>query len=409
MTTLDWLISVDDHLIEPPDLWVSRASAAERDRVPKVSRENGIDTWRYEDTVSRLQGFIACAGMEPGTFTPDPINYDDPIMRPGYTSSLERIHDMDADHVMASLCFPTVPRLVGQMFQGAKDRQLSLRCIQMWNDFQVEEWAAPAPGRFIPLMLLPMWDPFDAAVEIERCAAMGTKAICFSENPHALGFPSIHDESGYWDPVLRAANDAGLPLTIHFGSSSAVPTTSPDAPLMVSATLVPMNLAYCMTDWLWSGQLQKYPDLKICLAEGGIGWIPYILERAQNIQRMYLYAKENDFRIDMMTGELTKREMKLDMDTPIRQLYDDHIFGCFIDDRFGSEHLEACGVDNVMIETDYPHSDGTWPRSLANARERLTDCTDEVVYKVTQGNARRVFRLETEIYRTPESATEVSA
>src|SRR2546423_1258967 len=124
MTTLDWLISVDDHLIEPPNLWLDRATVHERDRVPQAKRIDGVDTWVFEDKVSTVMGFIACAGMEPGTYTPDPINYDDPKMRPGYSDPVERVRDMDEDGVLASLCFPTIPRLVGQIFQGAKDKEL---------------------------------------------------------------------------------------------------------------------------------------------------------------------------------------------------------------------------------------------------------------------------------------------
>src|SRR5690606_3419724 len=135
------------------------------------------------------------------------------------------------------------------------------------------------PGRFIPLMIIPLWDPQIAAAEIERCAAMGAKGITFPENPHPLGLPSIHAKDLHWDPVFRSAEEAGLPLCTHVGSSSRVPRTSPDSPVLVTAATAGVNAQLTLADWLFSGVFLRFPRLKLCLSEGGIGWMPYILER----------------------------------------------------------------------------------------------------------------------------------
>ncbi|HMJ75119.1 MAG TPA: amidohydrolase family protein, partial [Iamia sp.] len=225
----------------------------------------------------------------------------------------------------------------------------------------------------------------------------GPKAISFSENPTKLGYPSIHDLDGYWHPVLQAANDARLPLCIHFGSSSSMPTTSPDAPLLVWATLAPVNLMFALTDWLFAGLLPKYPDLKICLSEGGIGWIPYMLERSDWEARDMRWASKGNFKYDMAkAGSIPelRPEYARQFDEPPSELFKKHVYGCFIDDAFGSRHIEEVGVDNVMIETDFPHGDTTFPNSIANAHERLAGKSDELKLKVMQDNAIRVFDFE---------------
>jgi len=380
------LISVDDHVIEPPTLWVERASRSTRDQVPHVIEEDGASIWVYGDKRIRLPSLFAQAGRDEAEIVPGLMSYRD--MRPAYYQPVARSQDMDTDGVLASLCFPTIPRYCGQTFLEAEDRDLALWCVRTYNDWTIEEWAGGVPGRFIPLVILPLWDPALAAGEVERCAGMGAKAVSFSENPAKLGLPSLHDRAGYWDPVLGAINDTGLPICIHFGSSSMVPNTADDAPIFVSGLLSPVNLIYATADWLYSGKLEEFPNLEICLSEGGIGWMPYIMERAEYVLDHMRWAR----RYDPFDYGQTPREDPGPASSP-RELFQQHIYGCFIDDRFGVRNLDAIGVDKVMMETDYPHGDGTFPHSMANAEKLLEGLDDEARYKIMQGNARRVFGL----------------
>jgi predicted TIM-barrel fold metal-dependent hydrolase len=332
-----------------------------------------------------VTSLLVQAGYERKEIVPRLMTYDE--MRPEFYDSVARAADLDRDGVLASACFPFFPRYCGQTFYEEKDREFGLLCLRAYNDWMIEEWCGLAPGRFIPLIIIPLWDPQLAASEIERCASKGARAIAFSENPYKLGLPSLHNKSNFWDPVLSAASDTKLPLCIHFGSSSMVPNTSDDSPQFVPALLSPLNLAYCAADWLFCGKLGRYPDLKICLSEGGIGWIPYILERAEYIVQTMDWA----FRFEVSEGET--REGSGRMDEPPTVLFRKHIYGCFIDDSFGARNLDWIGSDNVMMETDYPHGDSSFPNSVANAHRLLEGYDDDVKYKVMQGNARRVFRL----------------
>lgn len=227
---LDWIVSVDDHLIEPPNLFVDRAPKRRADDVPHVEVIDGFDTWLYDGGRQKVtvDGFVACAGKEWGTFTTGPVNYAD--MRPGCYDAAARVADMDHDGILASACFPTVVRIAGQMFMFSRDRELGLLCLQAYNDWVVEEWAGSAPGRLIPIVILPWWDRDACVAEVHRMAAAGAKAVSWSENLHDLGLPSLHSDDAYWDPVLAALDETGLVLATHFGSSGKHVETSPDAP-----------------------------------------------------------------------------------------------------------------------------------------------------------------------------------
>ena len=389
---LDWIVSVDDHLVEPPGLWVDRASSRDRDRVPRVERVDGVDTWIYEHHATPISGIMVCAGKSDVDFDPLPVNYED--MRPPMYDSEARLEDMDVDGVLAQMCFPTFARFCGQTFLETEDKDLALRCVQIYNDWLIDEWCGVAPGRYVPVIILPLWDPVLGAAEIERCAAKGGKGILFSENPHRLGLPSIHDKKRLWDPVFAAANDTQMPLCTHIGSSSYVPATSPDAPMAIPAITLNLNLAAPVVDWLYSGNFQRFPNLKLVLSEGGIGWIPYILERASHVSKRYRYLTKLDVQVEdgLPVINFSDENAARFTDDPTA-LFREHIFGCFIDDKFGAANLDAIGIDNVMIETDYPHSDSLWPHSIAAAHQALEGRSDEDKFKVLQGNATRVFNF----------------
>ena len=229
---LDWLISVDDHILEPPNLWVDRVSAKDRDRAPHMETIDGTEFWLYDNKRFPTVGLSAVAGKSREEFSPEPLPYSE--MRPGCHDPVARLDDMDQAGILASMCFPTITRFCGQLFMDASDREFGFECLQHYNDWLVEEWCGAAPGRYIPLMLIPMWDPPLAAKEMERMAAKGVDAFAFSENTEPLGLPTIHDPGGYWNPVMSAANDLDMVVCMHVGSSSTLPQITKDAPFMAN-------------------------------------------------------------------------------------------------------------------------------------------------------------------------------
>lgn len=365
------LISVDDHVIEHENVWQDRLPAAMKAAGPKIERDDqGRELWVYEGVANPTIGLNAVAGKKREDFGMEPTNFADMI--PGCYDVAERVKDMDVDGVQRQLCFPSFPGFAGRTFFNSKDKDLGLACVQAWNDFMTDEWCGYAPDRFIPLIIVPMWDPALCAQEIYRMAAKGAKAITFTENPVESGLPSYH--SDHWDPMLAAAEETGMPLCLHFGSGGA-PTFSPDAPFAVAISLFGLNSMTVTAELLFSQVFVKFPQLKVALSEGGIGWMPYMLER-----------------IDA-TWERHRFYQGLDTHQRPSELFADHIFGCFITDEAGLEQRHRIGIEQLTWECDYPHSDSNWPNSRKVMTEAFRNIPDDEVALIASGNATRIYNL----------------
>jgi predicted TIM-barrel fold metal-dependent hydrolase len=363
------VISVDDHVIEHPRVWTDRLPAKHQAAGPRVVElEGGTQAWSFEGKAIPTIGLNAVAGRDPKDFGLDPVRFDG--MLPGCYDVAARVADMDLDGIHAQMCFPSFPGFAGSTFYAADDKDLANACVVAWNDFILDEWCAHAPGRFIPMVMVPFWDVEAAVAEVQRTAAKGAKAITFTEAPHRLGLPSFH--SDHWGPFLAAAQDADLPLCMHFGTGGA-PEVAPDANFAVAIALFGMNSQFTAVDLLLSPVFHRFPRLRVALSEGGIGWIPYVLERAD-----YTWERHRWY-----TG----------VNTEVRpsELFRDHIFGCFIADRAGVAMRELSGVDNLMFEGDYPHSDSNFPASRKKLADTLRDVPDGEARKIAEDNARRVF------------------
>jgi predicted TIM-barrel fold metal-dependent hydrolase len=365
------VVSVDDHVIEHPRVWTDRLAAKFQELGPKiVELDGGAQAWSFEGKVMPTIGLNAVAGKEPKDFGLDPVRYED--MLPGCYDLKARVADMDLDGIHVQMCFPSFPGFAGSTFLNAEDKELSLACLQAWNDFILDEWCGGAPDRFIPMVMVPFWDVEASVAEVQRTAAKGAKAITFTEAPHRIGLPSFH--SDHWDPFLAAAQDADLPLCMHFGTGGA-PQVAPDANFAVMIALFGMNSQFTTVDLLFSPVFHKFPRLRVALSEGGIGWMPYVVERME----------ETWARHRFYTG--------VNQDKRPAELFRDHIFGCFITDQTGIEVRDLIGVENIMFEGDYPHSDSNFPASRKKLAEALADVPEADARAIAEDNARRVFNF----------------
>jgi predicted TIM-barrel fold metal-dependent hydrolase len=411
-TDLNWLISVDDHVLEPGHLWQTWVPAKYRADAPRLERDDTGEYWVYDGKRMPTPGLAAVAGKTRAEFSPLPITYEE--MRPGCYEPNARVADMDQAGILASLCFPSVPRFCGQIFTEASDHDVGLACVHAWNDWMVDEWCAAAPGRLIPMIIVPLWDAELAAAEVRHYADRGVHAVAFSENPFNLGLPTIFDVNGFWDPFLAACAEVGTVISMHVGSGAAqpVPGAAPmrvkDTPqIVMMATGAAAATATSLIEWLFSPAFQKFPDLKVAFSEGGIGWMPYYLQHAAGAVLKHR-AWVNKITIGLSSediGEVKALEGMPDLDNfDVYQVFRDHIHGCFIDDVHGIASLEEIGIDNVMIETDYPHSDSTWPDSITRAHEQLEGLSDGDKYKVLRANAERLYQFEAAAPPVPASA-----
>jgi len=388
------LISVDDHIMEPKELWQQQLPPSLRERGPRVSREkvklefkggnfgftrnaedgDWSDVWLFDDLASPTCQLHGPAGIPRKEQRNVPAVYED--FRPGTYDQKARLEDMTLNHVQAAINYPNLfPRFAGQGFAEREDKDLGLACLQIYNDWMIDDWGGGAgKGRLIPLTLIPLWDPQLAAKEVERCAAKGSYAIAFSENPSKLGFPSLY--TGQWDVLWQACQETKTTVSMHIGSSSSMPTTSPDAPLATSMTLYAHNAQGSLADWIFSQTLTRFPDLTIAFAESQAGWIPFQLERMDHVWR----------------------DGVGDVDFPVApsEQVDDRVYTCIFDDLTGLKNRHDIGIEKILFESDYPHSDGTFPHTRKIAHELFSQAgmNAEECRLVLRTNAIRCYGLE---------------
>ena len=195
------MVSVDDHVVEPPDMFDRRLPAKYREYAPEfITKADGTNLWKYNGETVMNVALNAVAGRPKEEYGIEPTSFTQ--LRPGTYDHGERVKDMSANGVLGSLCFPSFPQFCGQLFARTADKDVALAMVRAYNDWHVDEWCGSHPGRFIPCGLPAIWDPGVMAAEIRRLAKKGCHAMTFSENASKLGWPSIH--SDHWDPVWKA-------------------------------------------------------------------------------------------------------------------------------------------------------------------------------------------------------------
>jgi predicted TIM-barrel fold metal-dependent hydrolase len=370
------LVSIDDHIIEPPDMFEGHMPDAYKALAPKyVATDDLRGYWDFQGQPTGHAGLNAVASWPHEEWGMDPIGY--PEMRPG-TYDLElRVRDMDANGVLASMCFPTMAGFNGMsLARSTVDKDLTKVVISAYNDWHIDELAGGHPGRFIPLAIVPVWDPAGMADEIARVAAKGCRAVSLPETPYGVDLPGF-DDAAYWDPVFQACSDHGVVICLHIGGAFGLLKRPPGAGIDHLIVLAPQLSAVTTTDLLLAGTFKRFPDLKVALSEGGVGWIPFFLDRMD--RHMWNH---------MWTGLEIGPKGK----TPT-EVFRDHFLGCFITDPAALRLRDRIGIETVSWECDYPHSDTTWPRSpeLLWGELQAAECSDEDVEAITWRNACKFF------------------
>jgi predicted TIM-barrel fold metal-dependent hydrolase len=369
------VISVDDHLIEPADIFDGRLPSRFADVAPRlVADESGRESWLLEDKLMPVFGMDSCVGRPAAEWSMAPLRHDE--MRPGSWDINHRIADMDLNGIDASLNFPSLwTGFAGSAFTRMKDADLALALVRAWNDWHLEVWAGAYPGRIIPLQVTYLLDPEIAADEVRRNAERGFRAVTFSENPTGQGLPSIH--SGHWDPLFAACEETGTVLCLHTGSSGHTTETSEDAPFEVNISLFPTSGIVSAADWIWSRVPVRFPNLKIALSEGGVGWLPLAIDWLDHTNRKHDVWTGTWRGIDLRPSEVLLR----------------NFWFCTIDEPLGLRAvLHQVPQARVMVEVDYPHADSSWP-DTQELLARLFDGLDgPTIEAVSHGHAAELFR-----------------
>jgi predicted TIM-barrel fold metal-dependent hydrolase len=373
------LFSADDHLVEHRTVWTDRLPAKYKDVGPRVIEEDGAEVWAWEDDRGRAPGKYGAhvsilEKTRPNQATPRADRFED--MLPGCYDPAARAKDMISNGVLASVCFPSVPRFAGVLFTTFKDRELAELCVRAYNDFVIDEWCPGGPeGMYVPMVMGNLRDQQSVADEIRRCAARGARAITMPEHPVPLGLPSYYSEA--WNPVWRACEETGLVICLHIGTSGWVANPSPDdaGAKPVRITLMPgVGSQIALVNLLFTEVFNKFPNLKFVLSESGIGWTSYAVDRANLVAERY--------------------RTEADEGTPWpSDIFRRNFHVCQVEEHVAPGVIERLGVDRVLWELDYPHADCSWPFAQQQASEvfEAAKVTPEVIEQVTWTNPCQIF------------------
>jgi predicted TIM-barrel fold metal-dependent hydrolase len=365
------VISVDDHVVEPAHMFEGRLPAGLQDDAPKiVETKQGHEVWAFDGGFFTQVGQNAVAGRRPDTVKIEPFRFEQ--MRPGCYDVDARVHDMDVNGVWASLNFPSmITGFCGRVYSQCSDPELGLAVTRAWNDWLYDEWYVPHPDRIVPLGVTFLADPALAADEIRRNAARGFKAVSLPERPQRIDLPSLF-EAGHWDPVIEACVETDTVVCLHVGSSGMVDLPAGSPMVQLAATLFGQLSLHAATEWLWSGYPARFPELKIAMSEGGIGWVAMLLDRLENIVDRSGYGAGWDVR----PADVLRR----------------NFWFCTLDDPSTIDTRHTIGVENIMVETDYPHGDGTWPDTQAVIEQLWGHIPNDELRSMCCENAAALFR-----------------
>jgi uncharacterized protein len=334
-------IDADSHVTEPPDLWTSRLPKIWHDRVPRIVNEaDGVQSWYLGDHRMGPMGLSCLAGWS-GPFPSHPPNYE--TAHPGAYEAQARLRYMDASGILAQVIYPNILGF-GSDFLTIDDAEIKLGCVRAYNDF-LSEWCLADKARLLPIIATPFWSAEESAKEIERCASRNFRGILFTGEPQRFGLPFLADK--YWEPLWCAAEETGLPISFHIGSAGFMDDFAPSrlsvngfaGAYVRSATKMYLENGIHFIDLLVSGVLPRHPKLRFVSAESGIGWIPFMLE-----------AADNGFLQSAMRSE--HPEFKELPST----YFNEQVYSCCWFERIAHECLlGSLNMNRILFETDFPH------------------------------------------------------
>jgi predicted TIM-barrel fold metal-dependent hydrolase len=363
------LVSINDHVVEPPDVWTIRMPATMRDAAPQVMRDGAGERWVIGTESLSVPSLSVLA--TDGVTRPAPHVSD---MLPAVYDPHARLAAMDDDGVLAHTLLPHVIGFAGERLRFLGDLRVWEAAAVAYNDFLLDSFCAVAPERLLAVAVLPLADIGAAVREVERVAGLGARAVSFPHHLPGLTLPSLYD--GDWKPLFAAIEAAGLPVLVHVGSSGAPPSvqgvSSPGSLLALSG----LDVATAAVDLVFSSTLTDHPRLRVVLLEAGGGLLPYLAER-----------------IDFFRTQRPESWPLTDARSAA-QIFRDQVYASFIDDPLGVHLRDAIEPSHLLWQSDFPHADSFWPNSRAHLGALLADVPDDDAAAIAGGNARALLALQ---------------
>ncbi len=377
------VVDADTHLTEPHDLWTERAPRKYRDRVPHVAEVSGQPTWVVDDIpLGRASASSVVHKDGTRSLGTEFIGWTFDDAHPAAYDVAARLAVMDEIGVWAQIVYPNAAGFGGQKFGQLADPDLKNLCATLYNDAMCDMQAAGG-GRLFPMALLPWWDVAASVAEAERAASLGLRGVNMTSDPQQGGAPDLADRA--WDPLWEVCADRGLPVNFHIGASetslswfgsSPWPSQGENQKLAIGSAMMYLTNARVIANLIYSGLLERHPQLRFVSVESGIGWIPFVLEALQH-QR----------------GELPPAALDYMTRSPL-EYFQRHIYACFWFEQQDVSHtFELIGADNILFETDFPHPTCLYPDSMAAAAPGLAQLTAQDRRKVLQDNAAALYRI----------------
>ena len=384
------VIDVDTHVTEPPDLWTSRVPNKWRDLVPRIERIKGRDFWMIDGKRALAPGLVSIAGHEGRPPNEFPPTYDD--IDPSAYDAKARIEHMDRENIYAQVIYPNVGGFGSQNFLRMTNEELKLACVRAYNDF-LTEWTSIDPKRLLAVCALPFWDVNESVKEIQRCAELGHCSILFPSQPQDFKQHDLSDP--HWDPIWECAQALGLPISFHIGGQAQLGVREGEfaprgggmgtkAKFARYSALAFVGNGLGISEIICGGVCHRFPDLDFVSVESGVGWIPPFLE-ALDWQWQNAGVGIEHPEYELLPSAYFRRQ----------------ISACFWFERDSICHAAELFPDNIMYETDFPHptSMSPGPSTIAihprdYATEALSGLPDDIVAKVLNGNAVRVYGLD---------------
>ncbi len=362
------IYSCDDHLDIyhlPTDLWTSRLPEKHRELGPRVIERDGRKWWMAGERN------LGLSGSYPGVAT-SRVHENDDGFRPADPKL--RMEDMALDGIHASIVYG--PGAIWGF--PLDDAELKREVLRAWNDWAAEEFNSYLPDRLSALAALPTTSPEDAVAELHRCVDLGHRGVLF----RAYDLADLLDLNEEWDALWSAAAEAGIPVSFHIGGGGAISLgETPDYSarnrwkLPTTVATLPLQLDEPFSVMIFSGVLERHPNLQLVLAESGVGWLPYFVKRMDGTFEKY--CVRDKAAISIKPSELFRRQ----------------VYATFEEEPFGPQLIPLLGAENFMWACDYPHPDSTWPESRKAIGEALATLSDEAIRLVTADNCKRLYRL----------------
>lgn len=368
-------ISVDDHVVETPDLWTSRLSSQKwGERIPRlVNLKDGRQQWvadgevLMDGVVARTGAFMNDRNVEVGRWEEVPEAAWNPA---------ERLKVMDKAGIGYSVLYPSVAGRAGEAFARLKDRDLEIECVRAYNDWILEEWAG-ASDRFVPQCIAPIWPPENTVAEIERCVKKGHKGVIFPALPMELrDVPHVSEPE--YDRVWAACQSMGVPLCLHSGASPSLQNEGwagldPRLAAALDDVTRPVSSVYVLGLYLFSRILMRHPNLKVVMAESALSWGMLYLEWADHQFEHDGLHKEG---YEHTPSELFRRQ-------------------CFLTGWYDrvAPFLPFLGGDSILWSASLPNADSSWPETSSIIERALSDVPDAVQKKILWDNASRLYQL----------------